>query len=249
MNDLVTNRISSYLPDEKKICSCELEYGLKIKNKFVPCDVVGGDLWGVTPISNNAVAIYLFDFLGHGESVGKDAAFLYSIMTDLFMPDLDPGKFMTELNRRFCNSPGFERYATMFLGIYNKERKILNFSSAAHQPFYHLSLDSDIPVNIIEPSLILGAKDGAQYKTRKIQIKNNELLLTYSDALPEARIQKNGELFDGKLQEIICDEHNDMKAEGQLSACKLYNKVLDKFDDYCESKTDDDLTFLVFQTI
>ena len=248
LHNLTSAKINSYLPDENAICACESQYDLKIKNKFVPHGIIGGDLWGIRPLNDNEVAIYLFDFLGHGESAGKEAAFLYSIMTDMFEPNVNPGEFINHLNERFCNSPGFERYATMFLGVYNKEKRILNYSSAAHQPFFHLSLDSDKPVNIVKPSCILGAKDDALYETYNLNIQKNELLLTYSDALPEARHHKNGALFDEELQQTIYDEHKKMKNNGRLCANSLFKNVLKQFGDSCKSKTEDDLTFLVFQT-
>lgn len=228
MNNFMSNRLNSYLPNEKVISLCETDFGIKIKHEFTPYGLMGGDLWGIRPLSDNEVAIYLFDFLGHGETAGKEAAFLYSIMNDMFKPGIQAGKFITKLNRRFCNSPGFQRYATMFLTIYNKSARTFNYSSAAHQPFYHISLNKEEPANITKPSFILGSMDDAIYESNNIKVNSEDLFLTYSDALPEARIQANGNLFDNKLQQTISETHGQMKKDRYLCADNLFNATMEQ---------------------
>lgn len=195
MNDFISHRLNSYLPSEKLISSCETDYGIIIRNKFQPYGIMGGDLWGIRPLNDNEIAIYLFDFLGHGETAGKEAAFLYSLMNDMFDMQLKPGNFITELNKRFCNSPGFQRYATMFLCIYNRNTRTLSYSSAAHQPFFHISLDCTEPTNITKPSVILGAKEDALYESHNLIINNGELLITYSGCLARSKNQVKWRTF------------------------------------------------------
>ena len=58
-----------------------------------------------------------------------------------------PSQVLWLLNRHLYQSTQPEKYATMFLGLYDDEKRTLTYSNAGHLPPIILGRDGEIPVS------------------------------------------------------------------------------------------------------
>ncbi len=82
--------------------------------------------------------------------------------------------------------------------------------------------------------VVLGVMDKIEYEEEKIKLCPGDLLVIYSDGLPEAMNEQLEEFGDKRLQEIVVlyrDASADEIVERILSAIELYIRGAEQWDD------------------
>ena len=92
----------------------------------------------------------------------------------------------------------------------------------------------------------VGMLAGARYKMHQIQFEPGDVLLTYTDGVPEAR-GPHGEFFTEKrLLELV----EQCRAAGSLSASGLLERVASEVTDHVAgAEPSDDITMLAIQLL
>lgn len=97
-----------------------LRENLRIHSVYRPAAEVGGDFFGVTPLVDGRVAVYVGDVAGHGVGPALVATMLHATLQDLTIrfADRGPAFICNELHKHFLahiDMPSL--FATLFLGI------------------------------------------------------------------------------------------------------------------------------------
>src|SRR5437879_5953277 len=73
---------------------------LRFSHRYLPAAAVGGDFFDIFPITDTTAGIFICDVMGHGMRAALVTAIMRGLVEELMPVAADPGKFLTEINRR-----------------------------------------------------------------------------------------------------------------------------------------------------
>jgi len=216
------------MPAEHQVKMCERVFDLNIASYFETSSTLGGDCWGMRPISDNKLAIYMYDFSGHGVSAAMNIFRMHTIMREFTHASGDPGGFLSMLNRHL--HPLLERteFATMFYGIIDIEANCLLYASAGVPAPLVYAKTEDACVTLIGRGFPLGVIPGATYMTHYSAFLPDDLLVFFSDCLSETRNNKGEFLSDTQIADAVqkvMQEYEGNPAQKTVDALKMLLKT------------------------
>jgi PAS domain S-box-containing protein len=171
------------LPTPAVLSETEERTAVSITSHFEPSSELGGDIWGISPLSGRRFAIYIADFSGHGVSAALNTFRLHALIQEASVPKDDPAFFLQHLNLHLKALLPIGQYATMLYGVIDADQGLFTYAAAgAPRP-----LVLDLTTGAVTPGngsgLPLGATERARYENRTLVFPANSLLLLWSDAL------------------------------------------------------------------
>jgi sigma-B regulation protein RsbU (phosphoserine phosphatase) len=167
---------------------------------FKPCEELAGDIFGVVPLDDRHVGLYVLDVSGHGV-----AAALLSVSVRHFLnwipaggsvlwesipgkpgrQPASPAEVARQLNRRFPLEETSGQYFTILYGVLDLPTREFRFVSAGHPGPVHLPRGRP-PVLIRVSGQPIGITDEADYEEYRLALGTGDRLYLYSDGIPEA---------------------------------------------------------------
>ena len=187
--DLALARVmqSELLPSGAMLAELERVTAFKVSGVFQPSSELGGDIWGVMPIDDRRLAVYLVDFSGHGITAALNTFRLDTLITHMAEGRDRPAEYLARINRQITGVLPVGQYCTMLYGVVDAAGSLFTYAAAA----------ATRPL-VIDPAsrriwegdgkgLPLGISATATYEERSLTLAPGALLFLYSDALSEAR--------------------------------------------------------------
>lgn len=194
-----------------------------------PARTVSGDYYDFIPLGPDRLALAVGDISGKGISAallmasihsavrayslerapimasagaGHGGSFVLSAVNeDAFDADISPSQMCAMLNRQLYHSTATEKYATMFLGIYDGESRKLIYCNAGHLP--PLLLGSDGLVRRLEcGGSVVGLINGLSYDEASVELRPGDIFVAYSDGMTEPE-NEFGEFGEQRLIELV----------------------------------------------
>ena len=107
--------------------------------RFVPCESLGGDVFGYHWIDADHLAAYVIDVSGHGVGpalMGVSAMNLIRSGSLEIEQALDPTRVLQALNAAFPMSRHDGMYFTVWYGVYDRRTRELRWSGGGHPPAF-----------------------------------------------------------------------------------------------------------------
>lgn len=191
------------MPNEQHIKMCERVFDMKIASHFETSSLLGGDCWGTYPISDGKLAIYMYDFSGHGISSAMNIFRMHTIMREHRHVGGDPGTFLTTLNRHLKPLLERQEFATMFYGVLDTVLNCLTYATAAPtSPLVYDSKNSEM-MWLTSRGFPLGVVENATFETKYMPMFPGDFLLLFSDGLSETRNQEGCFLYDALIEKAV----------------------------------------------
>lgn len=193
------------MPDTQKIGMCERIFDMKIAAHFETSSALGGDCWGMRPLSDKKLAVYAYDFSGHGVSAALNVFRMHTIIQECVHASFDPGQFLCELNKRL--HPLLERneFATMFYGVIETEANCLLYAAAAAPSPMIFSRSDGEPVSLSGRGFPLGVLNNAVYETQYTPFLPGDLMLLFSDCLTETKNREGRFLSEAQIRQRVTE--------------------------------------------
>jgi phosphoserine phosphatase RsbU/P len=121
-----------------------------------------------------------------------------------------PGTLLSLLNHQLYHSTPQEKYATLFLAMYDAANRRLTYSNAGHLPPLVLS-ESGVVKRLEEGGTVVGLFDNINYDEDSVQLRPDEIFLAYSDGVTEPE-NDFGEFGEQRLIELV-QENRDLPLE------------------------------------
>ncbi|MGJ4891880.1 PP2C family protein-serine/threonine phosphatase [Bradyrhizobium sp. HKCCYLR20261] len=164
---------------------------------------LGGDLWGILPISNGAFGIFLADFTGHGVNAALNTFRLHALIHEYKALHDDPGALLSMLNERLVRLLRTGQFATFMYVVVNHRANVLKCASAGAPPAI-LVQGIDGRARLCDTSgFPLGVERGVQYRTSRRKFSPGSLLLLFSDGLSEFPNAKGERIGDDGLVKAL----------------------------------------------
>lgn len=179
----------------------ELLRRFHIHHEYLPADDVGGDFLDVKQIDENRAVICLGDVTGHGVPAAMGAAMLKTLFQNNTANPDEPDAVLSEINRRFHDVTLDGDFATMFMGVLDRQEGHLTYASAGHEIGFIVREKREIE-ELNSTGLILGVAPESTCELRQIYTYPGDTLVLLTDGLTETMSP------DGKLlgRQIIAED-------------------------------------------
>ncbi|MDX6693438.1 MAG: phosphoserine phosphatase RsbU/P [Blastocatellia bacterium] len=150
-------------------------------------------------------------------------------------------RITTNINRQLCQSTEANRFATLFLALYEDETRSLRYTNAGHNAPLLVRADGRIE-ELSAGGLMVGAFDWAEYEEGATELRPGDALLIYSDGITEAERATGEEYGVVRLMQLAVSQRH-------LAADELRQAVFDAIDDWTGSQErNDDQTLVIVKT-
>ncbi len=217
---------------------------LDIHASITPASEVGGDIFDVLKTETENL-IYLGDVTGHG----VPASLISAISSALMLNNLDQ-KDMLELSRRINHVLHQKTPSNMFITLlmmrFNKNK--LHYLSAGHEQIVRYQSKADAVDLLPSGGIALGLFPSlpASMVVQQYTLHTNDVVITYSDGIPEAFDHKGKQYGMQRLQDSL----KRLASQTEASAKTIHDGILEevnKFRGGYEQK--DDISLMVIKKI
>jgi sigma-B regulation protein RsbU (phosphoserine phosphatase) len=187
-------------PDQQRIAAAA---GSRIASYSRSSSEIGGDFWGVLPVSEGSFGVFLADFAGHGVTAALNTFRLHALIHEHKNLHHDPCRLLAMLNERLVGmlSPG--QFATFLYAVLEPKADRLRLASAGAPPLI-VSLGRNGSTDLIEASgLPLGVIRGAEYQLHECAFPPDSTLLMFSDGLSEFPDPQGIRIGDEALRGVV----------------------------------------------
>ena len=125
--------------------------------------------------------------------------------------EVSPGALLSLLNHQLYESTPPEKYATLFLGIYDGRSHRLTYSNGGHLPPILIGEDGSIR-RLEAGGTVIGLFDNMSYEEGAVDMHPGEIFLAYSDGVTEPE-NDFGEFGEQRLIDLVRDNRHQPLAQ------------------------------------
>jgi phosphoserine phosphatase RsbU/P len=216
---------------------------LQISALFVPAFEVGGDYYDFFELENDRLGFVVADVSGKGISAAFIMAEVKGIFESLSKIIFNPKDLLINVNSILKVSLDKKNFVTAIYGVINKKTGVMNFARAGHTPLHICSSEK---IERLQPAGIgLGLDYSIGFtssiKEMEIQLKNNDIVICYSDGIPEAKNKMEEDFGYDRLDSLLVKNCNE-------SLDKISNNIMKELTVFSQSHSQhDDITLVIFK--
>jgi sigma-B regulation protein RsbU (phosphoserine phosphatase) len=190
-----------------------------------PARTVSGDYYDFLQLGLNQIGLAVGDISGKGISAALLMATVHAFVRAYTMEEalteatigtavgatqmtlshpgehLPPATLLALLNEQLYRSTPASKYATMFLGFYDGDRRRLNYSNAGHLPPFLVSQDGSYR-KLGDGGMVVGLFGGIRYENESVDLQSGDIIVAYSDGVTEPE-NEFGEFGEERLMQIV----------------------------------------------
>jgi sigma-B regulation protein RsbU (phosphoserine phosphatase) len=201
---------------------------LELYGYCAPARTVSGDYYDFVPLGPDTLALAVGDISGKGISaallmatihsavrayslervpvmamagVGHGGSFTLSKTEEGGLADISPSLLCAMLNRQVLRSTPIEKYATLFLGVYDGNSHKLTYCNAGHLPPVILASDGGLRRLEVGGSVV-GLLDGLTFSEADVTLHPGDIFVAYSDGITEPE-NEFGEFGEERLLQLV----------------------------------------------
>jgi phosphoserine phosphatase RsbU/P len=151
--------------------------------------------------------------------------------------EISPGALLGLLNHQLYESTPPEKYATLFLGIYDGRSHRLTYSNGGHLPPILIARDGTVR-RLEAGGTVIGLFDHMTYDEGAVEMHPGEIFLAYSDGVTEPE-NDFGEFGEERLIDLV-------SANRRLPLLQISQTVTSAVDDWIgDNEQPDDITLVL----
>jgi len=183
---------------------------LEISVKLVPAKEVGGDYFNVIKLNKDETLFMIADVTGKSVPAALIVSTVYSFLQTyliLIGNNFNLAQFVVSLNKFLIASTRMDKFVTAWFGLYNHSTGIMHSINAGHNPIYFLRRNSTQLEKSTTGGLMLGSID-LPYESEELSLSENDLLVFYTDGIPEAMNSRGKEFGEKNFEDILLLNRN-----------------------------------------
>jgi sigma-B regulation protein RsbU (phosphoserine phosphatase) len=159
--------------------------GYLFAHSYRTANEVGGDYYDVMPLPDGRLALVVGDASGHGMASGLVMAIANAVLKTALDLDPAPERVLAVLNRTLCRTGTKRTFMSVFYAVLEPATGEMEYASAGHP--YPLLRRADGRIEELgNGGFPLGIRDPLPLVTRRVTLEPGDLLVLYTDGLPEA---------------------------------------------------------------
>ena len=214
-----------------------------IYGSLTPAKTVGGDLFDFFIRDDR-----LFFCIGDVSGKGVPAALMMTVVHYLFRSISahfdQPDRIVEIMNDCLAADNKSLMFCTFLLGVLDLKSGVLKYCNAGHEAPY--IIHSTIERMPVDSNMALGVMEGMSFSPQEIKLKENSLLLLYTDGLTDAT-NPDGKLFGKERVDEVLRRALD---EGIGNASEYIGRLTEVVAAYVkDAPQTDDLTMLAIRRL
>jgi sigma-B regulation protein RsbU (phosphoserine phosphatase) len=178
------------------------------------------------PILRETVAV--------GAGTGSDVIVAATTLNGI---EASPGALLSLLNHQLYASTPMEKYATLFLAVYDGAARRLTYSNGGHLPPLILGEDGSVH-RLDQGGTVVGLFDNLTFDEAAVKLKPGEIFIAYSDGVTEPE-NDYGEFGEERLIELVRENRH-------LPLARITEIVTGAVDDWIgDNEQPDDVTLVL----
>jgi phosphoserine phosphatase RsbU/P len=159
--------------------------GYGFAHSYRTANEVGGDYYDIMALSDGRLALVVGDASGHGMAAGLVMAIANATLKTALDQDPSPDRVLALLNRTLCRTGTNRTFMSVFFAVLEPSTGEMEYVSAGH-PFPLLRHANGRIEELGNGGFPLGMRDPLPLVTRRVTLEPGDLLVLYTDGLPEA---------------------------------------------------------------
>jgi phosphoserine phosphatase RsbU/P len=199
---------------------------------------VGGDYYDFVDLGSSRVAFVLADISGKGIAGALLMANLQANLRSRYEAAVDNlPRLLKSVNQLFYENTPDDRYATLFLAVYDDATRQLTYANCGQNPPLVFRKDGKVE-KLSATATVIGLFPRWECVTEKIMLQANDVLVIYTDGVTEANDADGNEFGEARLIETV----QRSSAQSPLEILTAIREAVQKFS---VGEQSDDLTLLV----
>lgn len=133
------------------------------------------------------------------------------------------------INEQLCRSTDADRFATLFLALYDDDTRALRYTNAGHNAPLLVRADGTVE-RLWTGGTVLGAFDGVLFEEGQVELNEGDLLVVYSDGITEAQNGTGEEFGEGRLLELLTRHRTETAENIRISILEYVESWAGKAD-------------------
>lgn len=205
----------------------------------IPSRYVGGDFYDLIPIKDDRFVFALGDVSGKGVAAALLAAMAQGALQVQFASNQPLTEVISSLNKMLVLRSASNRFITLFCAVLDREGHF-TYINAGHNLPILVRTNSETEM-LTTKSVLLGAFDFVEYKTRQTRLNSGDVVVMYTDGVTEA-VNADNQMFSDERLETLVKESANLSAE-QIKQC-----ILDEVISFTRGLPQgDDITLIVLK--
>lgn len=173
--------------------------GISYSMSMRPGRYVAGDLFGVVPLSDGRVCVFLGDVSGKGAGSAIMMATTQSYIHAMLEQQRDLAEIVTKLNRHVADRSHGGMFVTMWIGMLSprdeNDQLEVEFIDAGHGHWLVTTDGHDADRPEYTGCLVVGIDPSYRFRSESIILEPGQRLVLFSDGVVEQKSPKSGEEF------------------------------------------------------
>jgi sigma-B regulation protein RsbU (phosphoserine phosphatase) len=225
------------MPKSAPICTDS-----EVKGFFIPSYEVGGDFFDYQTVGDELM-ITVVDVSGKAMKAAFSAIFTSGLLLSR-VTSKHPAQVLTDINPMLHERTDKQTFITCLLARYDFTSRVFRFANAGHCRPLLKRAGSVQYLNAPLPRFPLGFRSEVTYAETEFQLQPGDVVMLYSDGLPEARNPK-GVLYDYPgMERLLGDIDTTSLSAEQI--CEVIRQEILTFSNYDLA---DDMTVVVLKVV
>jgi putative ABC transport system permease protein len=216
----------------------------------LPARRIGGDYYDFVELRDREIGIALADVSGKGVAAALIMSVVQASLRIIASEGgIAPPRLLARMNEFVYRSTPASKYATFFYAQLDEQCRQLRYVNAGHNPPYLLragqgSVVGSAPPEIEELSAggtVVGMFPEMEYEEATVELCPGDVLLVFTDGVPEAHNPANEEFGEERLQQLL-------RQTAHLPANEIRARISAEMKNWMrDAEQYDDLTFIVMK--
>jgi serine phosphatase RsbU (regulator of sigma subunit) len=215
--------------------------GWRFAASYRTANEIGGDYSDFPSLPDGRLVLAAADASGHGMAAGLLMVIAHTTLRLAAEQDPRPEAAVALLNKALCATGGPRAFLTLFYGVLDPATGRLDFVCAGH-PFPLLRRRNGTVEELGTGSLPLGLRRDLELRQESTTLDPGDLLLVYSDGLPEGVKPATGEAFGFERMGQLLATSGD--------AQQIHDRIVSAFDAFLAGEAQqDDISLVVVERV
>ena len=229
---------ASFLPNELPLLD-----GWELAVSYLPARETSGDFFDFILLPDGKVGVLIADVADKGVGAALYMALSRTLIRTYALEfEASPDIIFFSANERILQDARANLFVTAFYGVLDPNDGSLTYCNAGHNSPLLLSRKNGGIIHALTPTgMPMGIDEDSTWTQTSIQIDPGDVLILYTDGIPDAQDEEGSFFKERRLIEVIQD-HLDSPAQDIQSA------ILDAVQDFSSGNAQfDDITLLVLK--
>ncbi len=229
---------ASFLPNELPALD-----GWELAVTLLPARETSGDFFDFIPLADGKVGIIIADVADKGVGAALYMALSRTLVRTYAMEyQASPDIILFSTNERILQDARANLFVTIFYGILEPETGILTYCNAGHSTPFLFSRRDGGTIHALTPTgMPIGVDEDSTWTQATIQIEPGDVLLLYTDGIPDAQNQDGAFFNERRLIEVA-------QSRLEASAQEIQVALIEAVQDFAANTAQfDDITLLVLK--